>query len=193
MYDYDDDFITATKLLSFSTEEKEEIYKYIFKILENPKWEKMKSFSHHLETRAMHSIEVCCVSWRKAKKIKRCDHKSVAIGALLHDFFLYDWQNEKANYEELDVIKNRVLPNTHGFIHPKIALANAICVFPELVNEKITDIILKHMWPLTVTSPKYIESWLVCFMDKSCSIKVFKKPSELPKYFGLSAKGIKLI
>jgi len=191
MLEYDDDFNKITTLLSFSKEEKEELYKYIFKILENPKWEKMKLFPHHLDTRAVHSIEVCCISWKKAKKIKRCDHKSVAIGALLHDFFLYDWQNEKANYEEVDVKKNRILPNAHGFIHPKIALANAIGIFPELINKKTSDIILKHMWPLTVTPPKYIESWIVCFTDKSCSMKVFREPGGLPKYFGLKSKGTK--
>lgn len=33
------------------------------------------------------------------------------------------------------------------------------------------DIIKKHMFPLTLVPPKYLESWIVCWIDKKCSTR----------------------
>ena len=35
------------------------------------------------------------------------------------------------------------------------------------------DIILKHMWPVTFSTPKYLETFIVTFVDKYCAIKEF--------------------
>lgn len=48
--------------------------------------------------------------------------------------------------------------------HPKIALENSKKLFD--LNEKEKDIILKHMWPLTLSLPKYKESFIVTLADK---------------------------
>jgi uncharacterized protein len=77
-------------------------------------------------------------------------------GALLHDFFLYDWHIPD---------KTR---RWHGFTHPRIALENAKKYFK--LNEKEKDIILNHMWPLTVKFPRSREAFIVCIADKICSI-----------------------
>ncbi|MEE1504614.1 MAG: hypothetical protein UGF89_10270, partial [Acutalibacteraceae bacterium] len=37
------------------------------------------------------------------------------------------------------------------------------------LNKKEEDIIKKHMWPLTVIPPKYLESFVVTSMDKYCA------------------------
>jgi uncharacterized protein len=34
------------------------------------------------------------------------------------------------------------------------------------INDIEQDIIIKHMWPLTVIPPRYKESLIVCFIDK---------------------------
>ena len=33
------------------------------------------------------------------------------------------------------------------------------------------DIIKKHMFPMTLVPPKYLESWIVCWIDKKCSTR----------------------
>lgn len=76
-------------------------------------------------------------------------------GALLHDYFLYDWHTRKReNYEFL-----------HGFTHPRKALVNAEREY-DLTNRE-RDIIDKHMWPMTIHRiPKCRESWIVVAVDK---------------------------
>ena len=77
-------------------------------------------------------------------------------GALLHDYFLYDWHIPD---------ENRPL---HGRYHPSAALKNAEEDFE--LSDMERDIIKKHMFPLTLTPPAYKESLLVCLVDKACSI-----------------------
>ena len=79
----------------------------------------------------------------------------------------------------------------HGFVHAKEALENSKKTFPELINPKIEDIIVKHMFPLNIAIPKYKETWVVTYMDKVCSLDILKHPKEYPKYLGLSRKGKK--
>ncbi len=87
----------------------------------------------------------------------KCDKKSLVRGALLHDFFLYDWHKV-----------NNIGDGLHGFAHPNTASKNAFKYFR--LNKIELDIIRKHMWPLTLTKlPKYRESWIVCAADKYCS------------------------
>ncbi len=83
-------------------------------------------------------------------------------GALLHDYFLYDWH----------------LPNEsvklHGFRHPAIALRNAKTVFE--LNRVEQNIIERHMFPLTLHPPRFKEAYTVCLVDKVCSVyEVFSR------------------
>ena len=66
------------------------------------------------------------------------------------------------------------LKKNHIKNHPKIALENANKLFN--LNKKEQDIILKHMWPLTVVPPKCREAYVICYFDKTCTLKeVFKE------------------
>ena len=76
---------------------------------------------------------------------------------MLHDLFLYDCEDKLAR------------PKNHISIHPKIALQNAKKLFD--LNDKECDIILKHMWPITFLPPKYLESFIITFIDKFCALK----------------------
>ena len=98
-----------------------------------------------------HSLAVAAYSIRLAKRLGiQCDKRSLIRGALLHDFFLYDWHKT-----------SNVGDGLHGFAHPNTASKNAVRYFR--LNKRELDIIRKHMWPLTLTKiPKYRESWLVC-------------------------------
>lgn len=87
-----------------------------------------------------------------------CNERELIRGALLHDYFLYDWHDKtRENYQSL-----------HGFYHPGIALKNASREYNLTPREK--DIIKKHMWPLTIVPPRCREAWIVTTADKYCSL-----------------------
>jgi uncharacterized protein len=87
------------------------------------------------------------------------DYLSAARGGMLHDFFLYDWHITKHG-------------GLHGFTHSAAALENADRLF--CLNDLEKDIILKHMWPLTIRMPRYKESFVVLIIDKYCaSMEIF--------------------
>lgn len=85
------------------------------------------------------------------------DMRSMIRGALLHDYYLYDWHDKEARSK------------LHGFHHPRIACENASRDFQ--LNPIEQDIIRKHMFPLTLMPPKHKEGWVICIADKVCSIQ----------------------
>ena len=88
-----------------------------------------------------------------------CSRRELIRGALLHDYFLYDWHVGDARKPQ----------NLHGFYHPGIALRNASGEYDLTARER--DIIEKHMWPLTLTKvPRCREAWIVTTADKWCSL-----------------------
>lgn len=121
-------------------------------LLQNDNVKKMKSFRHHNNTTCFdHCLNVSYHSFLLSKFLN-CNHVSAARGGLLHDLFLYDWRTTKLS------------DGKHAFKHPEIALKNAKKLFD--LNKIEQDIILKHMWPLTLKPPRYEESFIVCFVDK---------------------------
>lgn len=136
----------------------------------------MKDYIQHGHTTCyQHCINVSYYSYIISKKL-RLDYRSTARAGLLHDLFLYDWHN----------IQEKVpLFQMHGFTHPQKALDNAKKYFE--INEKEEDIILKHMWPLTIKLPKYKESFIIILVDKFCCIAEFLKEKKWFKLlFGLT-------
>lgn len=107
-----------------------------------------------------HCVNVAKLSIAISEKLHiKCHKKELIRGALLHDYFLYDWHIGDA----------RKLQNLHGFHHPGIALKNASSEYDLTPREK--DIIEKHMWPLTLTKlPRCREAWIVTTADKWCSL-----------------------
>lgn len=121
--------------------------------------QEMKQYMQHGNTTTYnHSMMVSYYSYWICLHLRmEHDIRSVARGALLHDFFLYDWHHSDDN----------IL--LHGLYHSGVALANAKKYFK--LNPIEEDIIEKHMWPLTVTKiPKYRASFVVCLVDKLCSL-----------------------
>lgn len=138
----------------------------INQILTHPQVLKMDNFIQHGKVTCLqHSIAVAYYSYIAALGLPfKIDYFSLIRGAMLHDFFLYDWHDKNKGFR------------WHGFKHPKIALQNAQKYFD--ITQKEKDIILRHMWPLTVIPPKYIESMIVSLADKTVTVletfKLFK-------------------
>ena len=106
-----------------------------------------------------HCIRVAKYSLALCKKLHiPCSRKDLIRGALLHDYFLYDWHTPD----------KRKPHRLHGFYHPGRALKNASAEYDLTPRER--EIIKKHMWPLTVVPPTCREAWIVTTADKWCSL-----------------------
>lgn len=153
-----------------------EYYKIVKKILESNEFCKRKKFMHHGKQSVYeHSLKISIISYKIAK-IFGLDYASVAIGGLLHDFYDKPWQN--------NCQKNKFFEQ-HGFVHARQALANAKKYFPQYMNKKVENIIVRHMFPLNIIPPKYIESWIVTIVDKYISMEIFNEPTKLMMYIGV--------
>ena len=136
---------------------KEKFLEIINDILANKSIQNLKLYKHHYAyTRLEHCLSVSYYTYVICKFL-HLDYKSAARAALLHDLFFYDCEDKISRHK--NHIKN----------HPKIALENANKLFN--LNKKEQDIILKHMWPLTFSPPKYLESFIVTIVDKYCAFK----------------------
>ena len=124
-------------------------------LIEHPVIQRLADFRHHRDkTRLDHSVEVAWYSFLLSRRLS-LDCNATVRGALLHDLFFYDWLREG--------------PRLHGFRHPWISLRNAREV--TILSKREEDIIIKHMWPLTIIPPWRPESWVVCLVDTYCTIK----------------------
>ena len=104
-----------------------------------------------------HSLNVAYTSlWMMERWQIRLEPKSLVRGALLHDYFLYDWHQKDSSHR------------LHGFRHPKTALGNAQRDYH--LNWKEKNIIARHMFPLIPVPPQCREAWIVCLADKWCAL-----------------------
>lgn len=137
-------------------------------ILENKAFLSMKDYIQHGVTSCLqHCIAVSYHSYHTCLAYG-LNARAAARAGLLHDLFLYDWHHYKREKGE----------KMHGFSHPKRALENAEKEFDLTDLEK--EIILRHMWPLTLRPPKHKEAYVVIYHDKMCSMReTFGKQDEL--------------
>ncbi|NDY41894.1 phosphohydrolase [Dissulfurirhabdus thermomarina] len=130
-------------------------------VLAIPEVAALARYPHHRgKTRLDHVREVAWLSFLWGRRL-RLDTEAIVRGALLHDLFFYDWLREG--------------PRLHGLRHHRIALANARRV--TRLSPKEADIILKHMWPLTLAPPRHLESLVVSLVDTYCSFRDYLSPA----------------
>ena len=104
-----------------------------------------------------HSFAVACLGLYLVLILGlRVDRRALVRGALLHDFFLYDWHVRDPGHR------------LHGFTHPRRALTNAKQEFS--LNSVEQEVIARHMFPLTPRPPRCAESAVVCAADKLCAL-----------------------
>lgn len=135
----------------------EEFFKDVRKTVRHSRMNIAKNHIQHGNTSVfLHSVAVAYYCY-KFSLMTGLDFKSDELvrGALLHDYFLYDWHTTQG------------ATKLHGFYHPEAALINAEEDFNLTDCEK--EIIERHMFPLTLHPPKHRESVLVCLVDKLCS------------------------
>ena len=113
---------------------------------------------HGKRTVFEHSLAVAlmCLTINEFLHLKLNERRLIR-GALLHDYFLYDWHVKDKSHR------------LHGFRHPYFALENARKEYE--LDPVLEDMILKHMFPLIPIPPKYKESWVLCIADKICASK----------------------
>ncbi len=161
------------KNLLSQAKEDSEFQEIIKDIINNPEVQKMKNYKVHGDTSCYaHCYSVSYYCYLACKK-RKLDYKSAARGAMLHDFYLYDWR-----------VKNSHI-RPHAFTHPFTAYQNAKKQFKLNWTEK--EMILTHMWPITFfTIPLCYEGWLLTFIDKKCAF--YELLSSLKRKFNKTAR-----
>lgn len=144
----------------FKSDIRSDIRKYGEDILGSANFRSSSKNIQHSDVSVMkHSIKVAYTSmWINRRFRFKCDENDLVRGALLHDYFLYDWHDDD----------HRGLQHLHGFYHPGVALKNAMKEYDLTKRQK--NIIKTHMWPLTLTHmPTCREAWVVTAADKYIS------------------------
>lgn len=143
-----------------SAKEKAFFWEEVRQVCSSSRMNKSRTFYQHGKINIyVHSLRVAYICYYWVKKYHlHVDEKALIRGALLHDYFLYDWHDKEHEHKR-----------PHGFFHPSAALCNAKQDF--ILTRKEENIIQRHMYPLTLIPPGCKEAWLVCMADKVCSTR----------------------
>lgn len=147
---------TTEKIISTDKCNYYEFMSIIQDLIDNPIVKQMRNFNQHANTSCyQHCMQVAFYTYIVCKKL-HLDYVSATRGAMLHDLFLYDWHNH--------IKPDKKWTSQHAFLHPKIALKNAKELFN--LNAIEQDVIVNHMWPVTIKIPHFKETVVVTFADK---------------------------
>ncbi len=141
----------------FTEGEKKMFLEVLSDTRKDSRFDEMCNYIQHGNTTVWeHCLHVAQTAYCIARRFHfDVDEKALIRGALLHDYFLYDWHE-------------KTLPNKiHGFTHPTKALKEASADFKLKQVER--DMIRHHMFPLTITPPKTTEGKILCVADKICA------------------------
>ena len=137
-----------------SSKEAKEYFDFVKDLLDSSVVNEMRKFRHHYSTTCFqHCLNVSYYNYLVCRKLG-LNSKEAARAGLLHDLFLYDWRE----------VEKKSGDKPHGMRHPGIALNNAKQYFDIAKREE--DMIVKHMWPLTMKLPRYAESYVIVMIDK---------------------------
>lgn len=112
---------------------------------------------HSHINRLQHITSVAYLSFLISRKLK-WNVRETTRAAVLHDLFYYDWHENDWSHRP------------HGYRHPGFALKNAKELCGKLTKLE-ENAIVRHMWPLTPTPPRYKEAYVLVFADKYCAAR----------------------
>ena len=138
-------------------EELDKFFSILRDISSNSRFRDCEKFIQHGNTTVKkHCIRVAATAYFIALKLGiHVNERELIRGALLHDYFMYDWHDRRFHN------------GIHGFTHPKTALKVALKDFTLSTREQ--NMILHHMFPLTFNAPRSKEARLLCIADKICA------------------------
>ena len=144
--------------MKITDEQKEKLENLYQSFLHDEKILRMKDISMHRGSNCYeHVFKVAKKAIRKSLRRKDVNLEVVLIGAILHDYYLYDWR------------KNKELLKGHGKHHPDIAIENAVRDFG--INDEVKRVIKTHMWPVNIKAyPNTKEAKIVSLSDKGVTI-----------------------
>ncbi|MCQ2742175.1 MAG: hypothetical protein MJ239_02620 [Bacilli bacterium] len=135
-------------------------------ILRDPRYQILATLKQHRCSNTMrHCIEVTkgCLKQAKFGRIS-VDVKSMVRGALLHDYYLYEYTSDRRK--------------GHFHHHGEWAAQNAMKDFG--LNDLENNMVCTHMWPISIFKfPRTREGFILTVQDKWVSFKEFfaRKPS----------------
>ena len=162
--------------MEITEERKKELEEIYQSFLHNEKILKMKEISMHRGSNCyIHSFKVAKLAIKRALRHKKGDLYVILLGSILHDYYLYDWRDER------DKMKD------HLSTHPYTAAKNAMRDFN--ISDKVRKVIESHMWPVNIAEfPETKEARIISNADKAiylreivCSKRYKKKREE--KYY----------
>ena len=140
-------------------EQKEKLENLYQSFLNNEKILRMKDISMHRGSNCyIHSFKVAKKAIKKSINKKNINLEVVLIGAILHDYYLYDWRQDRSKLKK------------HAKNHPGIAINNAINDFD--ISDDVKNVIKTHMWPINIKAfPNTKEAKIVSLSDKAVTIR----------------------
>ena len=146
--------------MKLTEQDRREFDAIVRSVTEKGRYGEMKRYYSHSDiTVYEHCLKVAFAAYRFAVENDiSCDRKALVRGALLHDYYLYDWHDPNKGFR------------WHGFKHHRFALENAERDYPLTRRER--KIIYSHMFPLTFWClPTCREAWIVSIADKLVAAK----------------------
>lgn len=144
---------------AFREKRPENFWETFISLREDPTIQELKKYPNHKISNLFdHSSRVALCAYDLSRRMHiKVNGESLAKGAMLHDFYLYQARGNK-----------EIGTRAHWFGHPDTALQNAEKEFQLTELEK--NIIASHMWPLTFRHlPRSREAILVSLADKICA------------------------
>lgn len=147
--------------MKISDEQKERLEAIYQSFFHDPRIQKMKEVKMHRGSNCFeHSFKVAKKAIHGALRSRRknINLEVILIGAILHDYYLYDWREDHSKKKG------------HAKNHQYIASQNAMRDFD--VSPEVKKVIEAHMWPLNFKEyPKSREAKIVSVSDKVVAIQ----------------------